>query len=146
MSAFDAAVTLAKASGWSLSNLELQKLLYISQMIYMGRTGGEPIFDEDFEAWKLGPVVPSVYRSAKLYGSGPVVNLFHRGELLDGPKKSVVEETYASMRGKKPMELVSITHWSRGAWAKHYKNAVQGVRIPKSDILIEYRDRGLTKN
>lgn len=140
MSAMDAAVTLAKTSGWSLSNLQIQKLLYIAQMMHIGRHGA-PIFNEDFEAWKLGPVLPGVYRIARMYGSKPVTNLFHDRELPPGTGKSMVEEMYNTLDDHSPWKLVSITHWGGGAWAKHYNDNEYGCTIPKADILNEYNAR-----
>lgn len=142
MSALDAAVTLARTSGWTLSNLQIQKLLYLAQMFHMGRHDGEPIFPEDFEAWKLGPVVPGVYQRAKIYGSKPVADLFHRGQLPDGSTgKQIIEEMYRELPDHSPWKLVSITHWEGGAWARHYSPDGFGSTIPKKDILEEYAKR-----
>ena len=58
-------------SGWSLSNLELQKILYVGQMLYLGRYN-EPLVNEVFEAWDYGPVLPTIYHSAKMFGRSPV--------------------------------------------------------------------------
>jgi uncharacterized phage-associated protein len=43
-------------------DLQLQKLLYYVQGWHLAWTG-RPLFEEDFEAWKLGPVVPDVWRA-----------------------------------------------------------------------------------
>ncbi|RWO77206.1 type II toxin-antitoxin system antitoxin SocA domain-containing protein [Mesorhizobium sp.] len=60
-----AAKHLAKQSGWSLSNLELQKILYLAHMFYLGRTG-EPLVSGHFEAWDYGPVHPDLYHRVKV--------------------------------------------------------------------------------
>lgn len=141
MSALDAAVTLAEISGWSLSNLQIQKLLYLCQMEHMGRNEGQPIFDDDFEAWKLGPVVPSVYQRAKMFGSRRVETFFHKGKLPDGPAASLVRSVYSRLPDKSPWRLVSMTHWDGGAWAKNYSANEYGCLIPKADIFTEYNAR-----
>jgi len=141
MSAIDAAVTLAEASGWSLTNLQLQKLLYLGQMSYMGANEGTPIFSEDFQAWKLGPVLPTVYKAGRDYGSGPVRSLFHKGKLPPGSKRDTLLEVYDDLKGKSPWDLVAITHWQGGAWYKNFMPGASFTRIPKSDILDEYRAR-----
>jgi uncharacterized phage-associated protein len=140
MSAIAAAATLGEMSGWSLSNLQLQKLLYIAQMFHLGETG-EPIFCDDFEAWKLGPVVPSVYQSAKIFGSKPVTSFFTKGRLPDGSGRKMLERVLKELPNKSPWKLVSITHWDGGAWAKHYHEGANGSVIPQGDILAEYRAR-----
>lgn len=53
-------VNLSIDSKCWISNLKLQKLLYFSWLEYY-RRNGTPLFEEEFEAWKYGPVVPSVY-------------------------------------------------------------------------------------
>lgn len=141
MSALDAAVTLAEASGWSLTNLQLQKLLYLSQMSHMGAHGGEPIFSEDFQAWKLGPVLPSVYRVGRDYGSGPVRSLFHKGQLPPGAARDTVLEVYGDLKDQSAWDLVAITHWQGGAWYKNFNPGLNFTPIPKRDILDEYRAR-----
>jgi uncharacterized phage-associated protein len=53
--------------GDPITNLRLQKLLYYAQAWRLA-LADEPLFDEDFEAWIHGPVVPAVYREFKKHG------------------------------------------------------------------------------
>lgn len=53
--------------GLELSNLKLQKLLYYCQGKYL-EMYRVPLFQEDIEAWKYGPVVPNVYFNFKHFG------------------------------------------------------------------------------
>lgn len=141
MSAIIAASTLGELSGWTLSNLQIQKLLYLAQMFHMGENEGEPIFHDDFEAWKLGPVLPLVYQQAKIYGSKPVKSFFTKRRLPEGTARDILARTLAELPNHSPWKLVSITHWDGGAWAKHFEDGDRGITIPKGDILAEYRDR-----
>ena len=141
MSALRAAATLAEACDWTLSNLQIHKLLYIAQMFHMGENDGATIFQDDFEAWQLGPVIPQIYGTAKMFGKKPVTTLFTDKRLLDGTGKEVIERVANDMPDKRPWKLVSITHWNGGAWAKHYAENEFGCVIPKEDILDEYRAR-----
>lgn len=52
----------------SLTPMKLQKLCYYAQGIYMATQDGEPLFEEDFEAWTYGPVIPALYDEYKEYG------------------------------------------------------------------------------
>lgn len=56
------------ASGELVSNLKLQKLLYYVQGFHLAAFG-EPLFEEEIEAWMYGPVVPSVYDHYQEYGN-----------------------------------------------------------------------------
>ena len=55
----------------SLINLKLQKLLYYAQG-YSLAIAGRPLFSALIEAWANGPVVPSVWRVYRGYGSDPI--------------------------------------------------------------------------
>lgn len=48
----------------SLTTMKLQKLAYYSQAQSLVATG-RPLFDDDFQAWMNGPVVPSLFRLHK---------------------------------------------------------------------------------
>ena len=50
-----------------ITNLKLQKLLYFAQGHYMQENEGNPLFEDDFQAWAHGPVVPDVYSEYKDY-------------------------------------------------------------------------------
>jgi len=54
-----------------LSNLKLQKLLYYAQGWHLARFN-EPLFSDEMQAWSHGPVVPSVYRAFKSFGSNDI--------------------------------------------------------------------------
>ena len=47
---------LCERSGWSLTNLALQKLCYIAHMIHLSMHDGKPMVSGHFEAWDFGPV------------------------------------------------------------------------------------------
>lgn len=135
-----AAKRLAKRSGWSLSNLELQKLLYLSHMFYLGRTGGEPLVPGYFEAWDYGPVHPNLYHRVKVFGADPVGNVFHANpEPSDGPEAAILDEAYDKLGNAGPGRLVNATHRAGGAWDINYTPGVRHCIIPNSDILNEYR-------
>ena len=55
----------------SMTNLQLNKLLYYAQGCSIQRTG-MPLFPEVIEAWKHGPVVSDVYHTYKVCGKNPI--------------------------------------------------------------------------
>lgn len=137
---FSAAKRLGEKSGWTLSNLQMQKLIYIAHMYYMGRCD-DPLIIGHFEAWDYGPVHPLLYHRLKTYGAdfvppealhfaSPVRADHLGGEYLD----AVVTQL-------DPDELVAITHWGEGAWALNYRPKTKGIRIPNEDIKEEYNKR-----
>jgi uncharacterized phage-associated protein len=57
--------------GAPISNLKLQKLLYYVQGWNLGLYG-EPVFDEQIQAWIHGPVVPAVFQRFREFKWNPV--------------------------------------------------------------------------
>lgn len=62
---------LAQESGRAVDPLQLQKLVYFGHGWYLALTG-VPLVDEHPEAWKYGPVFPSLYHGFKQYGAEPI--------------------------------------------------------------------------
>lgn len=141
VSVFDAAKRVCELGHWGVTNLKLQKILYLAQMVHLGRYGRR-LVDETFEAWDYGPVSSKLYHRAKVFGSGPVGNLFHgSGPIADRQSEELLVEACTNLLGKSPSELVAMTHAPNGAWAKNYQPDLLGIPIPDCDILDEYRDR-----
>lgn len=136
-----AARRLAELSNWRLTNLALQKILYMAHMVHLGRYG-EPLVNEDFQAWDYGPVLPSVYHKAKVFGSEPVRDIFHSSAMPNsGREDDILKEAISALGECDAADLVNISHWEKGAWASHYNPGGRGIRIPNDDILNEYRER-----
>jgi uncharacterized phage-associated protein len=137
-----AARRICQNGNWSVTNLALQKILYLSQMIFMGRNNGARLIDGRFEAWDYGPVQPDVYRKVAMFGSKPIQDVFYgRAIPLDTLEADTLDEVSATLLAKSASELVAITHWENGAWAHNYRPNVRGIIIPERDILDEYRAR-----
>ena len=67
----------------SISNLQLQKILYYIQREFLQKLD-KPIFEENIEAWPFGPVVPEVYYY--FCGAGAMCI-----GICDEPKKEVIQ-------------------------------------------------------
>jgi uncharacterized phage-associated protein len=137
-----AAKRLAERSGWTLSNLELQKLLYLAHMHFLGRHG-EPLVEGSFEAWDYGPVHPLLYHRAKMFGASPVGNVFHSApDIPDGSgEAAALDEVIDHFGNAGSGKLVAITHSPNGAWHRNYIPGARGVTIPDAHIAEEFRTR-----
>lgn len=137
--ALSAAKFLAEESDWALSNLSLQKLIYLAHMVHLGRHGTK-LIKEQFEAWDYGPVVPDVYHRLKSFGAGAVKNVFRRVRSIDssGTEAGVLKDVYDSFSHLPPSRLVSATHRPEGAWRSVYQPGLQGIVIPTREISAEY--------
>ena len=54
-----------------LTHLKIQKLCYYAQGFALAILD-KPLFFEDIEHWKHGPVIPTLYQKYKSYGASPI--------------------------------------------------------------------------
>lgn len=57
----------------TINVFKLNSLLYIMQASYL-HYYNKPLFDEDFEAWMSGPILPSVWKKYKRFGGGSIIS------------------------------------------------------------------------
>ncbi|TBA16310.1 Panacea domain-containing protein [Rhizobium ruizarguesonis] len=141
ISTSSAAKHLCDVSGWQLSNLQLQKMLYLADMNFVGKYG-QRMINEDFEAWDYGPVLPSLYHACKAFGARAVPNVFWgAGSVVGTPEAAMLQAAWDNLRSMSPGQLVENTHWTRGAWVKRYIPGAKGIKINLGDMADEYRNR-----
>lgn len=138
-----AARYFCELSNWSLSNLALQKLLYLAQVEHADSYDGARLIEADFQAWDYGPVVPSLYRKLKLFGADCVENVFYEAREIRPRSNSdkTIRRVWREFGSAEPGELIEVSHWERGAWAKNYEPGVKGIAIPHDDVIREARNR-----
>lgn len=115
-----------------ISNLQLQKILYYIQKEFLNKD--KKAFNDDFEAWQFGPVIPEVYYRFCGFGAMPITSHYDEINIVEEDKK-IIDSIIEMKRGKNPWDLVVDTHKSGGAWDQIYKNgAGYKTIIPKSLI------------
>lgn len=117
-----------------ISNLQLNKIMYFVQKDFL-MDNVEGLFDENFEAWQFGPVVPEVYY--KYCGFGGMCILFKPQTLINlTPEvQTRIDSIVDSKKILNPWQLVNETHKPNGAWDITFKNGLGNhVIIPKSLI------------
>lgn len=142
ISSFQAAKTLCSISKWTITNLRLQKLLYLAHMVYMGRNQEPLINNEHFSAWMYGPVLPKLYDRVKIFGNRNIRDRFYNISVLEdtSPAYLILKEINDLFGPKESWQLVAATHSPKGAWYKNYEPRFN-VTIPDHDILEEYNVR-----
>lgn len=55
-----------------ITNMKLQKLLYYAQGLSI-KYNGCTLFDDAFEKWKYGPVIPDIYKKYSDFGRDPII-------------------------------------------------------------------------
>ncbi len=119
----------AEKDGNLISPLKMQKLVYFAYVVYLlEKKGKNRLFNEKIEAWPVGPVIPSLYRELKKYGSFPI-NIQNFVDISEenfykkyNPKIiELLDETYEMCEKFTAFELVVITHREKG-WIEARKN------------------------
>lgn len=122
--------------GYSVSNLKLQKLLYFAQG-YSLAIVDKPLFNEEFEAWDFGPVVPVAYRNYKIFGANCIPKIQYYYDInydndtfldkIEYDKKyyndieqTIMDNIVKTFGRYSANELVKITH-SQPPWINCYK-------------------------
>ena len=97
--------------GELLTNLKLQKLLYYADAWHLA-LHGEALFDEPFEAWVHGPVLPSQYERFRRFEWRPITDEVER-PVLDDRVASHLDEIIDVFGGESAIALEIMTHEER---------------------------------
>ena len=124
-----------------LTPLHLQKLVYIDYGMYLIR-GFKPLPQLEFQAWPLGPVIPSLYHYYKHLGAQDI-----KDKIIDENKecytlkdKTIPKYTIQMYGHLTSTDLVRFTHIADGAWHKAFQKDKPGQKIKHEDIKREYMD------
>jgi len=125
-------VHLALKKRYDVTNLHLQEILYFLQAESLYRTK-KPLFAENIEKWRLGPVIPEVHHEYKEYGSQPIAEVaseiifdnetfdikfveFNEDD-IEIETRERLKTSIITLLSKNPFELVDLTHghtpWKR---------------------------------
>ncbi len=130
---------------YQLTLLRLVKYVYIAYGFAMAILD-KVIIDKRFdtvEAWKYGPVIPSVYHSFKHNGNNIIKhksiiaisedkdgNLkFITPEVEDKENKMLLDFVWKRYRGKSTSELIALLHKGNTPWAYCYREG-KNIEIP----------------
>lgn len=150
---------LANERGIKLRPLKLMKLTYIAHgfiLALLGRSALNPRFDR-VEAWRYGPVIPSVYHSFKIYGHDPITEkttIFlpkedgkdfevFTPELNDEDMRKACKIAFLKFNKFTGGELVDMLHAHGTPWEAYYQEG-QNNEIPDS-VTCRYYDTVINK-
>ena len=106
----------------------------------MGLTD-RPLVDEPVEAWRYGPVVPSVYRRYKSFGRDSITTVpVDRSEMLGMQQREFIEVVEEVYRSYSALELSSLTHQPDTPWDTTRRKYGIGAIIPNELIRQHYRE------
>lgn len=138
--------------GGRLTPLQVIKLAYISHGYTLALLD-HPLIPDEIEAWRYGPVIPSLYNFLKPYGARPVTGLLYCGTAVGADSiverkkffrsvftdhvRSILDrvlDVYGPLSG---IELLKLTHKKGSPWSKYYKKGRRDIVIP-NDIIKEH--------
>ncbi len=97
------------------STMKLQKIVYYSQALHLVRFG-TPLFSEDIEAWRNGPVVPALFRR---HAHEFVISDGYFGDCVESAlseqEQKTIDCVVDKLRSKTGKELSELTH-SEDPW------------------------------
>lgn len=135
ISPYEAAYALCEMSGWTLTNLRLQKMLYLLQSHYLKTHGGEPLIHDTFEARNNGPVMLVVYDKLKQFGTRPIKNVFYDVRDIRGTAEyKYIESAFKQMSVLTDAQLYAVVH-NDTVWGK---NRADGEEISNEEILCSH--------
>lgn len=143
-------IELAQKEKKDITQLGLMKRVYIAHGFSLAihhKSLLDPRFDK-VEAWRYGPVIPSVYHSFKQYRANPItektvvmgwdeqnfIPTFHTPELKDKDAKKIVEMVWKRYYKYSDSDMVSLTHRKGTPWQVCY---VQDGNLPIPDEITE---------
>lgn len=153
-------VELALQRGKIITIMEVVKYVYLAHGWFMGFNGhNRPLISHKVEAWRLGPVVPEVYREFRKQG---IVMSALAGKSPGDPykidftkaddEKVVIDSVYDSYSKIPILEISAATHKEDTPWADIVKTKGMFSEIP-NDLIGKYykkrideRERRIGKN
>ncbi|WP_299833671.1 type II toxin-antitoxin system antitoxin SocA domain-containing protein [uncultured Tenacibaculum sp.] len=141
-------ISLSKEQNIPLTNMKLVKLMYIAQGLSLSILD-RPIFkDDSIEAWKYGPVVPSIYHEFKHFKSDPITSKSmalenewespYEPSLTDVEDKKIVKLTWNLYKDTSSKELVTSTHRAGTPWSLTYRYGEN--RVIEERLIKKYYD------
>lgn len=125
-----------------ITPMKLLKLVYLAHGWHLGLTD-KPLINEPVQAWKFGPVIPSLYHALKKYGNNPITHLISDEDWFgsdpalygglriapfeysidQGPEanenqfaKKLVARVWEVYSGFSPIQLSNLTHEKGSPW------------------------------
>lgn len=120
---------------FSLSNLKLQKLLYYCQAGHYKWDNQKLIIDVQFEAWRYGPSVPSVYEQFSKYGQNDIPACTNHNFDLLADEKETIEAVWSQLKGLHDYSLVE-SSCQETPWLVSYKEGLN--KIINDEVICEF--------
>jgi uncharacterized phage-associated protein len=145
-------VDLAKQEGYELWQFGLMKRVYVTHglcLAILNESALDPRFDV-VEAWKNGPVIPSVYHSFKHNKNSPITEKsvvaewvgekvkYSTPELTHDGVKEIAAAVFEKYRGFSDAEMIALLHREGTPWSQCYEEGKNN-KIPDLYTKVFYK-------
>ncbi len=134
----NAFVELGASTNTEMTNMKIIKLVFLAQAWSLARYG-QPIFEEDFQAWEHGPVVPTVYNAFKQYGKERITKTTEGyDETVFSPQEEeIILDVFREYGSSTAFALRNMTHRVGTPWEEVYSLG-ENATISKRSIMKYY--------
>lgn len=109
--------------GIDLTPMKLIKLAYIAHGWYLG-LNGDSLINESVQAWKYGPVIPSIYQEFRPYGNSKIDKLAYKYDeqmkvfipLPNEDKNEFLNKIWDVYKQYNGLQLSTLTHQEGTPW------------------------------
>jgi uncharacterized phage-associated protein len=123
----------ANRDGDLITNLKMQKLLYYAQAWHLVNFEGKSLFNDDIEAWELGPVVPNAYHYFKQHRYRAIAYKESGNEEKSFTSTQIdyLKQFYTKFIGFSAHELMNMSH-NELPWKNTFEEGKTNKVIPNS--------------
>lgn len=121
----------------SISNLQLQKILYFLQIAFL-KDENYALFSDEIEAWATGPVVNSVYSVYCGYGAVEIYEFEKPSIRLSTNEEKLINEILHDKLKYKIWDLAREVYEEGKPWALTYNGGAGEKRIISKFVLQHY--------
>ncbi|MCL2712319.1 MAG: DUF4065 domain-containing protein [Methanomassiliicoccaceae archaeon] len=115
-----------------MTMLRAMKLTYFAQGCSLACLE-EPLFDEDVEAWRYGPVVPSVHKALAPFRKNKIKKTVgdYRKDAFSAEQTQLMIDVGLKYGKYTTGTLVRMSHATNGPWCRVYEENRRHIKIPK---------------
>jgi uncharacterized phage-associated protein len=135
----NAFIQLAKDERNVLTNMQVQKLVFLAQGYCLALLD-RSLYESSIHAWQFGPVVPKLYNSLQRYGSGNVDSPIEGQDEIatESDEYKIIKAVWHAYGKRSGPWLSSLTHRPGSPWSITWAKTSFGI-IPPDEIKQYYK-------
>ena len=134
-------IKISNKRGAPMSIMRVLKLAYMTHGWALA-VFDAPLVNDYVQAWRYGPVIPSIYYSFRPYGVYDLtpIPLVEESD-IDDETDALIDIVYALYEHLSANQLSALTHIKGGPWHTKYEHGKRGIIIPNEMIAEHFRDK-----